>query len=83
MASLAAALADQEKDAAAVTAVKRVCDAFHAFRAQCLAAIDADAGPVLAWLQANVAPEACGKLGLCPPAAAGAAPLGAARLDVA
>ena len=84
MASLQAALADEEKDAAAVEKVKRVCDAFHAFRAQCLAAIDADAGPVLDWLRANVAPEACGKLGLCPPAEAeGGAPWGAARVDVA
>ena len=82
--TLQAALADEEKDAAAVEKVKRVCDAFHAFRAQCLAAIDADAGPVLDWLRANVAPEACGKLGLCPPAEAeGGAPWGAARVDVA
>ena len=66
--SLAATLADDERDAAAVAAVKNVCAAFHTFRADCVKAIDDNAASVIAFLKANLTPDLCAKFGACPPA---------------
>lgn len=71
VASLAAAVADDARDAAAVESIKRVCDAFHAFRDDCVAAIDGNADAVVAFLKANLTPDLCAKVGACPPSGGG------------
>lgn len=68
VASLAAAVADDARDAAAVAALKNVCAAFHAFRADCVKAIDDNAAAVVGFLKAQLTPDLCSKFGACPPA---------------
>lgn len=66
--SLAAAVADDERDAAAVAAIKNVCQAFHTFRNDCVKAIDDNSAAVVTFLKANLTPDLCAKFGACPPA---------------
>lgn len=68
VASLAAAVADDARDAAAVAALKNVCAAFHTFRADCVKAIDDNAAAVVGFLKAQLTPDLCSKFGACPPA---------------